>query len=112
MKMVKEEVQKAMTRLSSIEVMKHLTTVVQDCGEKVKKSFQYEGISTIVDFINLKESEINDMEYEDVKAGEAGPAISLPKREKRKLKQLHTFVKYHYLKNMDQDWMAFTAEDF
>ena len=66
---------------------KHLQHVLTHClgmepNSPIKKSLSYEGIESIVHFVQLRDTEINNLEYQS----EDSKAIELPKRDKRQLK--------------------------
>ena len=75
--------------------------------DSVFQTMKYEGIDTIIDFINLTNADIDAFEYEA-----DGQVASLPKKDKRKLKQLLLWARYLHKKNSANAWTELTDSDF
>ena len=88
----------AATRSTSAAMLKHLIEVVlnQPPNSPIHKSLDYEGAETLVDFLNFMDKEIDDYKTSD--------GVKLPKKDKKKLKNLLAFVKHHHKKNNQFQW--------
>ena len=83
----------AVTRTSSEAMLKHLIEKVlsQPPDSPIHKSLEYEGAESLVDFLNFTDKEIDDYEIND--------GVKLPKKDRKKLKNLLAMVKYNHKKN-------------
>ena len=95
----------ATTREKSASMLLHLIEVVLDQlpDSPIHQSLEYEGAETLVDFLNFTEKEIDDYEVDD--------GVKLPKKDKKKLKNLLSFVKYMHKKNNQYNWSVLTQDD-
>ena len=95
----------ATTRRSSEDMLKHLieTVLNQPPNSPIHKSLDYEGADTLVDFLNFMDKEIDDYELSD--------GVKLPKKDKKKLKNLLSFVKYLHKKNNQYRWLDLKPDD-
>ena len=92
----------AATRSTSAAMLKHLIEVVlnQPADSSIHQSLDYEGAETLVDFLNFTDKEIDDYETSD--------GVKLPKKDKKKFKNLLSFVKYMHKKNNQYNWFVLT----
>ena len=93
------------TRTSSRDILLHLIENVLEQPEdsSIHDSLTYEGAETLVDFLNFTDSEIDEYEVSD--------GVKLPKKDKKKLKNLLSFIKYIHKKNNQYQWMNLTPDD-
>ena len=73
-------------------------------GSPVFDSLNYEGADTIIDFLNFTAQDLDGFEVFD--------GSPLPKRDKRKLKNLLKWVKFLHNKDMSTAWKQLTSEHF
>ena len=73
-------------------------------GSHVHISLTYEGADTIIDFLNFSTHDLDGFEVTD--------ATPLPKRDKRKLKNLLKWAKYLHKKDMSTAWRQLTEAQF
>ena len=73
-------------------------------GSQVHTSLIYEGADTIIDFLNFSAQDLDGFEVQD--------DTPLPKRDKRKLKNLLKWVKYLHAKDLSTNWKNLQVSDF
>ena len=73
-------------------------------GSPVHTSLIYEGADTIIDFLNFSAQDLDGFEVDK--------DTPLPKRDKRKLKNLLKWVKYLHAKDMSTNWKNLDVAEF
>ena len=93
------------TRTTSATMLLHLIEDVLGMkpGSPIHMSLEYEGADTLVLFMNFTNQEIDNYEVED--------GIKLPKKDKKLLKNLLSFVKYHHKRNNQFNWWSLEPAD-
>ena len=93
------------TQQASTEWLLHLIedVLLQAPDSAIHRSLKYEGADTLVDFLNFTDGEIDNYKQED--------GVKLAKKDKKKLKNLLTYVKYLHKKNNQYDWFSLEADD-
>ena len=87
----------AVTRADGKTALTYLieTVLTYTPGSPVHTSLTYEGADTIIDFLNFSSHDLDGFEVKD--------EVLLPKRDKRKLKNLLKWVRYLHAKHMSTD---------
>ena len=96
----------AVTRVDGHAALKYLieNVLLYTPGSPVHTSLTYEGADTIIDFINFSAQDLDGFEVSDENL--------LPKRDKRKLKNLLKWVKFLHKQDMSTDWQKVQVADF
>ena len=96
----------AVTRADGETALIHLieSVLLYTPGSQVHASLIYEGADTIIDFLNFSSHDLDGFEVQE--------QVPLPKRDKRKLKNLLKWAKYLHKKDMSTSWKQLAKAQF